>query len=200
MLLMPATQNDSNAVQIGTGSTAGHVLVLASLLFTQARAPYGASTAAAANSLTDANKGWTTNEFAGKYLYDAAGALHLIASNTGTVLTLTAGGATPTAGAYSILGYVATNITTGMSSGNRILTLRNSDANLKGLAIPATSDGTGSATYGADGYWFDTLSLRATFRGGNWTDGAGAGVFALYLIYAPSNSTVGVGLRVAKSL
>lgn len=200
LLLMPATQNDSNSVQIGSGSTAGHALVLATNQVTQARAPYGKSTATAANSLTDGNKGWTVNEFAGNYVYDIAGVLHLIASNTATVLTLTAGGATPTAGAYSILKYVATNVTTGMSSGNRILTLQNSDANLKSFAIPATSDGTGAAKYGADGYWFDTAALRAAFRGGTWGHGAGSGAFALALNSAPSASNVDIGLRVAKSL
>ena len=77
LMLMPATQNDSNSVQIGSGSTAGHVLVLATNEVTQARAPYGASTAVASNSLTDANKGWTTNEFAGAYVYDAAGVFQI---------------------------------------------------------------------------------------------------------------------------
>lgn len=200
LLLMPATQNDSNAVQIGTGSTAGHVLILGTLQITQARAPYGKSTATGVNSLTDGNKAWTVNEFAGMYAYDIAGTLHLIASNTGTVLTLTAGGATPAAGAYSILKYVATNISTGMSSNRKILTLHNTDANLKPFAIPATSDGTGATKYGADGYWFDTSSLRAAFRGGTWDNGANSGVFALALDVAPSLSDVSFGLRVAKSL
>ena len=200
LMLMPTTQNDSNAVQIGTGDTAGHTLVLGTLNVTQARAPYGASTATGANSLTDTNKNLTVNEFAGMYLYDAAGALHLIASNTATGFTLTAGGATPTAGAYSILKYVATNVVTGMSSGNKILTLRNSDADLKPFAIPATSDATGATKYGTDGYWFDTASLRAAFRGGYWGNGSHAGVFALDLGYAPSYSYSSVGLRCCKAL
>jgi len=200
MFLMPATQNDSNGVQIGSGDTSGHGLVLGTLLTTQARAPYGASTATGVNSLTDANKGWTVNEFAGMYLYDAAGALHLIASNTATVLTLTAGGATPTAGAYSVVKYVATDITAGMSSGNKILTLRNGDADLKPFALPATSDGTGSNTYGKDGYWFDKSALRAARRGGSWDNAAYAGVFALILNDAPSGANVGLGFRAAKSL
>jgi hypothetical protein len=200
LFLLPATQNDSNAVQVGSGDTSGHTLVLASLEVGQARAPYGASTATGANSLTDANKGWTVNEFAGRYLYDAAGGIHLVASNTATVLTLTAGGATPTAGAYSILRYVATDITAGITSGNRILTLRNTDANLKPFAIPATSDGSGAAAYGADGYWYDKTALRAALCGGHWTNGTNAGVFALSLAYAPSAASGGLGLRVAKSL
>lgn len=200
LLLMPATQNDSNSVQIGTGSTAGHALVLGTLNVTQARAPHGASTATAANSLTDSNKGWTVNEFAGMYVYDIAGVLHLIASNTATVLTLTAGGATPTAGAYSILKYVATDIVTGMSTGNKILTLRNSDADLKPFAVPATSDATGAAKYGTDGYYFSTTALRAAHRGGAWSNGVIAGVFALNVGNAASTSSVSLGLRVAKSL
>jgi len=42
-----------------------------------------------------------------------------------------------------------------MASGSRILTLRNSDTDLKYFAIPLTSDSTGSAVYGNDYYSFD---------------------------------------------
>jgi hypothetical protein len=87
-----------------------------------------------------------------------------------------------------------------MSSGNRILTLHNSDADLKPFAIPASSDGTGSATYGNDGYWFQSSGLGAALRGGPWTSGDRAGVFSLALVYAPSNSNPYFGLRVCKSL
>ena len=86
-----------------------------------------------------------------------------------------------------------------MSSGNRILTLR-SDADLGPLAIPATSDGTGSSTYGNDGYWFVATALRAAIRGGNWGPGVQAGVFALHLGNAPSSRNVTRGLRACKSL
>lgn len=41
-------------------------------------------------------------------------------------------------------------------------------------------------------------SLRAAIRGGNWNNAANAGVFALNLNNAPSNSNNNIGLRVAK--
>jgi hypothetical protein len=94
---------------------------------------------------------------------------------------------------------VETDITAGMSSGNRILTLR-SDADLGPLAIPSTSDGTGSTSYGQDGYWFGPAALRAAFRGGLWSSGVRAGVFALNLNHAPSHRFVGLGFRACKSL
>ena len=87
-----------------------------------------------------------------------------------------------------------------MSSGNKILTLRDADADLKHLAIPATSDGTGAAAYGNDGFWFNTDALRAAIRGGNWGNGANAGVFALNLNNAPSHSNPTIGFRLRKAL
>jgi len=89
-----------------------------------------------------------------------------------------------------------TDITSGMTSANKILTLRTGD-NWTGLAIPATSDGTGSATYGYDGYWFDATDERMALRGGRWNNGAGAGVFALYLSTLRSNTSTNFGFRPA---
>lgn len=199
LFLCPASLNDNSTtphVVTGAGG-AGYPLVLATLEVTQARAPYGASTTVAANRLTDANKVWVADEFNGCFLYDAAGSLFYIDDTLPTYLTIDG---TPAAGAYSILRVIATDITAGMTSGNKILTLQNADANLKPFAIPATSDGTGSATYGNDGYWYNKSALRAAIRGGGWGDGVHAGVFALSLDYAPSTSLSVVGLRVAKSL
>ncbi len=201
LMLCPANLNDNSTnphVIAGAGG-AGYPLVLADLEVTLNKSPYGKSTATAAGSLTDSVKAWTVNAFAGCFLYDAAGALYHIDSNTATALAID-GADTPTAGAYTILKVVATNITAGMVSGNRILTLRNADANLKPFAIPATSDATGSATYGNDGYWFDTGTLRAALRGGSWNGGVGAGVFALYVHYAPSPVGPRIGFRVCKAL
>ena len=86
-----------------------------------------------------------------------------------------------------------------MTSGHRILTL-SADADLAPLAIPATSDATGSATYGNDVYYHAATALRAAVRGGRWADGVGAGVFALSLYPAPSDRSVSVGFRACKSL
>ena len=90
----------------------------------------------------------------------------------------------------------ATDITSGMASGNKILTLRTGD-NWTGLAIPATSDATGSATYGNDGYWFDATDERMSLRGGTWAIGSSAGVFALHLNNLRSSAYTHIGFRPA---
>ena len=85
-------------------------------------------------------------------------------------------------------------------TGNKILTLRDADAALNPYALPDTTDGTGSDTYGKDGYWFSTAALRAAIRGGNVGDTGYAGVFALRLSYAPSAAGNSIGFRAAKAL
>jgi sulfatase modifying factor 1 len=187
--------------------TTGYPYVLASLQVSLARSPYGKSTAVAAGSLTDSNKSWQTDEFldAGGniYLYDSAGTLIQVktsaGANTGTVINFQAA-TTPAAGPYTILKLVATDITAGMSSGNKSLTLRNADAALAPFAIPATSDGTGATALGKDGYWFDKGSLRAALAGGSWTSGTGAGVFALALDFSPTGTYNSLGLRACRCL
>ena len=87
-----------------------------------------------------------------------------------------------------------------MTSGNKILTLSDADANLKGFALPATSDAAGATAYGKDGYWFDKSDLRAALRGGYFNNGVDAGVFALDVYNAPSGSWCGIGFRAAKAL
>ena len=199
LMLCPASLSDNSTVShviTGAGG-AGYALVLSNLEVSLTGSPYGASTAVAAGSLTDTNKAWTVNEFTGHFLYDSAGSLFYIDSNTATALTIDA---TPSAGAYTVLKLVSTDITAGMATGNKILTLRNADADLKPFAIPATADGTGSATYGNDVFYFDTASLRAARRGGAWYTGPQAGVFALSLSKSPSDAGGNLSLRVARSL
>lgn len=190
----------------------GHALVLATLEVSLTRSPYGASTSVGTKTLTDSAKAWLVNEFtaggavgATCYLIDSAGTRFTIDSNTATVITVTSGN--PSAGPYEIVVDTATDISAGMTNGNKILTLRNTDALLKGFAIPATSDGTGAAAYGPDGYWFDTSdpgsapnNIRTALRGGSWYSGSNAGVFALVLNGDPSNSGNGIGFRLGKSL
>jgi len=196
--------NDGLLMQI----TTGYPYILANLDNTIARAPVGKSTAVAAGTLTDTDKAWVADAFldAGGtiYLYDSAGTLHQLATSTpannDTTLYLAATGTTPASGPYTIVKLIATDITAGMSSGNKILTLRDADADLKHLAIPATSDGTGAAAYGNDGFWFNTGALRAALRGGSWDNGADAGVFALGLNNAPSRSIPSIGFRLRKAL
>jgi len=201
LLVCPASLNDSSATPhvITDAGGAGYPLVLSNLEVSLTGSPYGASTAVAAGSLTDTHKAWTVDEFAGHFLYDVLGNLYYIDSNTATVLSFPVAN-TPSAGAYTILRLVSTDITSGMASSNKILTLRNADADLKPFAIPATSDGTGAATYGNDGYWFSTTDLRAAIRGGVWYYGTQAGVFALDASNPPSLAYNNIGGRVARSL
>ncbi len=81
-----------------------------------------------------------------------------------------------------------TNIVDTQTSGDHILTLRegaitNASPGMiwESQAISATSDGTGSADYGNDGYWLNAADTRFPYRGGRWANGLQAGVFALYL-------------------
>jgi sulfatase modifying factor 1 len=193
------------------GADAGKPLVLASLEVSQTRAPYGKSTGVGSGSLTDSNKAWTADEFNGCILMDAGGERFSITDTTATQLTLSTpgslGNSTPASGPYEILKAVDVNITTGMTSGHSILTLRDSDADLKAFAIPATADETGSTTYGQDGYWFNTAdpgdapnNIRSALRGGYWSYGVRAGVFAVTLGHVPSNAYCYIGFRVGKSL
>ncbi len=45
---------------------------------------------------------------------------------------------------------------------------------------------------------YDHTDDRAFLRGGRWTNGANAGVFALYLDYSPSYSSTNIGFRCAR--
>jgi len=200
LFLLPENQNDnSDTPHAITGAgEAGYCLILANREVSLALAPYGSSTATAAGSLTDTNKAWTVNAFAGHYLYDSAGSLFYIDSGAATALAID-GADTPAAGPYTVVKLKATDITSGMTTGHRILTL-SADADLKPLAIPATSDATGSAAYGNDVYYHASTALRAAHRGAGWYYGVGAGVFALNLGRAPSAGHVGIGFRACKSL
>jgi hypothetical protein len=200
LFLLPENLDDDSTTphEITGAGEDGYVLIHANDDLSLRGSPFGESTGTAAGSLTDSNKDWITDEFAGNFLYDAGGNLYYIDSNTANVLSVD-GADTPASGPYEILELVETDVTAGMSSGNRILTLR-SDANLGPLAIPATSDGTGSTSYGQDGYWFNPTALRAAIRGGGWFGGVRAGVFALVLGSAPSDRFVSRGFRACKSL
>jgi formylglycine-generating enzyme len=191
---------------------AGHAMVLATNQVSLARSPYGKSTSVGATTLTDTLKQWLVNEFtaggavgAACYLIDSAGTRFTVASNTANTITVTSGN--PAAGPYEIVVDTGTDITAGMTSGQRFLTLRNTDAWLKAFALPATADGSGAAALGNDVYYFDTAdpgsapnAIRTAFRGGSWHDGSNAGVFALSLSDAPSNTYNAVGFRLGKSL
>ena len=128
-----------------------------------------------------------------------AGGSFAITASTPTTLTLSG---SPTNGTctFWIHRTIVRDITDGMTTGQRILTLRDSDNDLNAFALPATADGTGAAAYGNDAYYFDKAAARAAIRGGYFTYTANAGVFCLALSYAPSGAGSTIGFRAAKAL
>ncbi len=201
---------------IGAAGTDGHPEVLASHDVTYTGSPYGRGTISNSGgnppvlTLDGAGinwlKQWTVDAFNGMSVYIAeaaggAGAFYAITDTTATTLLLTNGDAPGNGQAtFVICKHVATDIGGGCTSGQKILTLRDADADLKGFAIPATTDAAGSASYGNDYYYFDKAALRAAFRGGYFLTAAGAGVFYLHLGVAPSNSNCDIGFRACKAL
>ncbi len=203
-------------LHIGVAGTDGHPEVLGSLDCTYTGSPYGRGTISGSGGATPTLtvdgaginwlKQWTADAFNGMSVYIAeaasgAGAFYAITDTTAMTLVLTASDAPGNGPAtFCIVKHVATDIGAGCTSGQRILTLRDADADLKAFAIPATTDGTGAVAYGNDVYYFDKAALRAAIRGGNFSSTALAGVFALHLGYAPSDSACSVGFRAAKAL
>lgn len=192
--------------------TSGHVDVLGSLDVSYTKSPYGRGTTSgsggAAPTLTaDGNgvnwiKAWTPEEFDGMQVYIAeTGGFYTIADTTATTLILS-GGAAPgnITATFVIVKRIETDITAGMTSGHRTLTLRNSDANLKAFALPATADENGSAAYGNDYFVYNKDAVRAALRGGNFRGTSHAGVFSLYLSDTPADSNGSIGFRACKAL
>lgn len=95
------------------------------------------------------------------------------------------------------------DITAGMTNEQRILTMREgaipntSSMDWSALAIPATTDGTGSTDYGNDGYWFNNVGERFLLRGGAWIHGVRSGVFALTLLHGRTSVAIDRGFRSA---
>ena len=79
----------------------------------------GTATATAAGTLTDGSASWTTNQFAG-YRVTAGTSTAIVASNTATVLTLTAagwtGGTPASTSAFTILPFVLVPTTQGLKA------------------------------------------------------------------------------------
>jgi hypothetical protein len=193
-----STSDDSDTPVAITGAGSAGVLIHANREMTLTKAPLGASTSVAADTLTDSNKAWDVDDFIGCWLFDADGDFYAITDSDATSVTIDCAGG-PAEGPYEILRLVETDLTSGMASGHRILTLRD-DEDLGPLALPATADGTGSAIYGNDGFYHDVAELRAALRGGAWSGGSRAGAFALNLNNAPSNRHVYLGFRACKAL
>jgi hypothetical protein len=202
---------------VGTDwTTNGYPRILASLSLKYKTSAFGRGTISgsggAAPTLTCDGAGvnwlkaWAADAFNGMYIYIAeaaggAGAWYTITDTTATTIILTnadtPGNGTAT---FYITKVISVDITAGMNSGNKILTLRDADADLKPFAIPATTDGNGSDTYGKDIYYFDKNTETAAFRGGDFVPGTLSGVFALYFSFGPGSSSHNIGCRACKSL
>ena len=75
--------------------------------------------------------------------------------------------------------------------------LEDTDAVVKYYAICKTT-GSANADYGNDYYWVNATGERAAGRGGYWLNASDAGVFSLYLNYAPSFTSTRIGFRAAR--
>lgn len=204
-------------LHIAVAGVDGHPEVLASLDPTYTGSPYGRGTISNSGGnppvLTVDGAGvnwlkqWTIDAFNTMSVYIAeaaggAGAFYAITDTTATTLLLTNGDAPGNGTAtFCIVKHVATDVGGGCTSGQKILTLRDADADLKAFAIPATTDATGAAAYGNDVYYFDKSALRAALRGAAFDNLSGpAGVFALNLLNAPSDANYSIGFRAGKAL
>ena len=192
--------------------TTGYALVLGSLDVSYGKSPYGRGTVSgsggASPTLTVDGSGvnwlkaWSEDEFNGMKVYIAeTGGFYTITDTTETTLVLSNGDAPGNITAtFVIVKRVETDITAGMTSGHRILTLRNSDVDLKAFALPATTDASGSAVYGNDYFSYNKDAVRAALRGGDFTYTSNAGGFSLSLNNAPSSSDYNRGFRACKAL
>ena len=181
--------------------TSGYVYVFSDTLHIDTQV--GTSTSNSGVWITDTNQSWAGSLWVGYYLQTGTASAIEILTSTTTSIGLASG--TPS-GDYSIVRQIATDVTASAgSSGQYILTLWNdegdaaADAALPRLAIPRTSDGTGSATYGTDGFWYSKSAFRAAKRGGHWYYGAQSGVFALFLSSAPSDGNTYMSFRACRA-
>jgi hypothetical protein len=70
------------------------------------------------------------------------------------------------------------------------------DANNPHIALPITVGG-GTTTYYSD-YYYQDVGQRIAVFGGNWSNGAGAGLFSWYLYYSSSYAGIIIGGRLLK--
>jgi len=61
-----------------------------------------------------------------------------------------------------------------------------------------TTTGSSTADYNYDHFWINATGYRGFLRGGSWSNASSAGLFALYLNYAPSSPSNSIGFRCAK--
>jgi hypothetical protein len=182
-IMMGLVRDDSSTPAVG--------YVLANRKTDLRGSPYGKATSTGTSYITDTDKAWTTNEFAGCLVHTSENAWYTVASNTSNTLTLTSG--TPAAGvAYCIYRVVNADPSPGITSGSTITSLWSSGEYLY-YNIP---NGTGSnppPQYGNDMLVCAAVGGRTTVsRGGREGYGNQAGLY--YTAYATwSNGGINSG-------
>ena len=193
----------------------GHVDVLGSLDVSYTGSPYGRGTiSGSGNSPILAVDGaginwlkkWETGAFRGMMAYIAeansarGGLYHIVDSKKDSLQLQIASSPGNGPATFCIVNHVPIDMTKGMNTGDHITALSN-DNDLKPFAIPGKTRRDEDPLFGNDHYWFyKSRIMRAAFRDGAFDDEADAGVFALYLNTAPSNSVCGVGFRAGKAI
>lgn len=120
---------------------------------------------------------------------------------TGDLVTPLGGGATPGTVKFAASGTTADYTIHGASFGaiKNLSTVNPVSAaalnKLKALCLFPHIDA--AATFKGDGLWLNLTIEAQPFRGGNWSYGATAGVFCLYLTSARSNALTSLGSRPA---
>jgi len=155
-------------------------------------------------------KNWTADAFNGAsysvFIAEAnsgQGQLFENIQDTTSQTIVLANGANPGNGVatFVILKTLSVDITAGMLSGDKITSLTmDLSSDLSRLAIPLTSSSTGSVEWGHDVYYFDKASERVMCRGGCFSDGEGAGVFALSFSNDLNAILSTVGFRAVKAI
>jgi len=130
---------------------------------------------------------------AGCYTYDGDNSCH----QTGTATLCVS-----TAGAYDLVGNVWEWTDNVINAGLHPATGASLPGQnyITGLDVYGLPSSTGSSTadYNHDHFWINAAGYRGFRRGGNWDNGSAAGLFALSLNNAPSNSSNGIGFRCAR--
>lgn len=192
--------------------------ILATLDVTRSKSPYGRGIFIPGNEgeapqiVCDGTRGgwaksWDPNLFDQMKVYvaeaaDQSGKFFKIERNTQDRLVLEVdSGMRKGKATFCIVRHIDKSIVSGHESGQYISSLHDTDPDLAAFAIPRKTSSVASPNYGNDRYWFyHGRGLRAAFRGGDFSNGASAGVFALYLLPAPSNASYAVGFRASKAL
>ncbi|NQV00925.1 MAG: SUMF1/EgtB/PvdO family nonheme iron enzyme, partial [Parcubacteria group bacterium] len=124
------------------------------------------------------------------------------ANNAEAIQSGSASACVSTAGAYDMVGNVWEWVSDSTTDAAGLVTGEVSSADyIDGVdgdgLVREVNDITPNANYNEDMFWY-AAGNRGFFRGGNWSDGASAGVFALILSSAPSSVCTSVGFRCAR--